>query len=86
MPAEHRVRRDQEGGSRQNPAQRRQEQAIGRSQAGPTSLPLEDSELVTEGHYFDPELRLGAKVSGGHAEERSDDGVEGARIIGQARG
>jgi hypothetical protein len=47
---------------------------------------LEDSELVTEGHYFDPELRLGAKVSGGHAEERSDDGVEGARIIGQARG
>ena len=47
MPAEHRVRRDQEGGSRQNLAQRRQEQAIGRSQAGPTSLPLEDSELVT---------------------------------------
>ena len=29
MPAEHRVRRDQEGGSRQNSAQRRQEKAIG---------------------------------------------------------
>jgi len=37
---------------------------------------------VTEGHYFDPELRLRAEASGGQAEEESDDGVEGGEDHG----
>jgi hypothetical protein len=58
VPAQQRIRADQEGPpgpTREEPAEGAEEQAVGGSVAGPMDLAFEDAELVAEGENLDLE-------------------------------
>jgi hypothetical protein len=80
MPAQQRVRRDQEGPqtvASEQSAEGSEDCSIGRSKANPgVELPFENQHLVTEHHDFDVCVRLQAPRRHDEAEDPRQADVE----------